>query len=72
MPDIMQEKITVFDKLPAAKPRYLGLSKAFEEKYGRKPAYIARAPGRVHIWDHRHLANLANALLNLLLSLSLT
>lgn len=49
MPDIMQEPITVFKELPVSKPRLKSLREAFEQRYGRKPSYIARAPGRVSI-----------------------
>lgn len=47
MPDIMQEPLTVFTQLPPTKPRLKHIVETFEQKYGSKPAYIARAPGRV-------------------------
>ncbi|KAK9893861.1 Galactokinase [Cystobasidium minutum MCA 4210] len=47
MPDIMQEPLTVFTQLPPTKPRLKHIVETFEQKYGSKPAYIARAPGRI-------------------------
>jgi hypothetical protein len=47
MPDIMQEPITVFSEIPAGKARLGSLIHAFEERYGHKASYVARAPGRV-------------------------
>lgn len=54
MPDIMQSPITVFDSSSAAaileqKTRWTELCASFEKRYGKKPDYIARAPGRVSI-----------------------
>ena len=43
---IMNEPITIFQSLPE-KDRPRKLVKMFEDKYGVKPTYVARAPGRV-------------------------
>ena len=51
---IMNEPITVFDALPE-KERPRKLVQSFQDKYGSKPAYIARAPGRVSIIGGVHL-----------------
>lgn len=47
MPDIMQEPITVFSDIPTGKARLSALIETFEQKYGHKASYVARAPGRV-------------------------
>ncbi|CAD6584400.1 MAG: hypothetical protein CYPHOPRED_002717 [Cyphobasidiales sp. Tagirdzhanova-0007] len=44
----MNSPITVFEELPE-NPRLTNIKQAFEARYGRKPDFIARAPGRVSI-----------------------